>query len=226
MQQPLKAGNAALQQIHAWPMPPAPQQPACASGGAPGVQQLCCFASAATQPQHHHVQASTCTPCTLHGPLQAEFTPLDTWVRHSSLFDLLTNIGFYRNFLAGRAFKRWHKVCGCRRGSVGVYVALCAQSINTDCCTRCDACVGICFTALHASCFDLAGLLHPTGAAAQQLSARTLRTGQPLAAGQASFQSGAEGDFGGRHRLEYRALCCAGAQPHLHAGGVWGAAGG
>jgi hypothetical protein len=35
------------------------------------------------------------------------------WVRHTSLFDMVSNIGFYRNYINKRAFKRWLKVGGC-----------------------------------------------------------------------------------------------------------------
>lgn len=43
--------------------------------------------------------------------VQAEFVALEAWVRQSSLFDLVSNIGFFKNYLTGRAFRRWHKVC-------------------------------------------------------------------------------------------------------------------
>jgi dynein heavy chain len=42
--------------------------------------------------------------------LQAEFTTLAEWVREKTLFDLISSIGFFRNYLTGRAFRRWHKV--------------------------------------------------------------------------------------------------------------------
>jgi dynein heavy chain len=49
---------------------------------------------------------------------QAEFTPLAQWARHKALFDLTTRIGYFRNYLTGRCFRRWVKVRGavpCRR---------------------------------------------------------------------------------------------------------------
>jgi hypothetical protein len=41
--------------------------------------------------------------------VQAEFVPLALWVRQASLFDLVSNIGFFKNYITGRAFRRWHK---------------------------------------------------------------------------------------------------------------------
>ncbi len=42
--------------------------------------------------------------------LQAEFISLAEWVREKTLFDLISSIGFFKNYLTGRAFRRWHKV--------------------------------------------------------------------------------------------------------------------
>jgi dynein heavy chain len=44
--------------------------------------------------------------------VQAEFVPLAFWVRQASLFDLVSNIGFFKNYITGRAFRRWHKASG------------------------------------------------------------------------------------------------------------------
>ncbi|GLC47993.1 hypothetical protein PLESTB_000047400 [Pleodorina starrii] len=41
--------------------------------------------------------------------VQAEFTPLSEWVREKTLFDLISAIGFFRNYLTGRCFRRWLK---------------------------------------------------------------------------------------------------------------------
>lgn len=50
---------------------------------------------------------------TIKKGIQAEFVQLSAWVRQKSLFDLVSNIGFYKNYITGRAFRRWHKVsCG------------------------------------------------------------------------------------------------------------------
>lgn len=46
----------------------------------------------------------------IRGGQQAEFVALSSWVRQRSLFDLVSQIGFYKHFLTGRAFRRWHKV--------------------------------------------------------------------------------------------------------------------
>lgn len=42
--------------------------------------------------------------------VQAEFTSLAEWVREKTLFDLISSIGFFKNYLTGRSFRRWHKV--------------------------------------------------------------------------------------------------------------------
>lgn len=42
--------------------------------------------------------------------VQAEFVPLAEWVRQQSLFDSVSTIGFYKNYITGRAFRRWHSV--------------------------------------------------------------------------------------------------------------------
>eukprot|EP00879_Flechtneria_rotunda_P031618 GHRR01034556.1.p1 GENE.GHRR01034556.1~~GHRR01034556.1.p1 ORF type:complete len:266 (+),score=71.90 GHRR01034556.1:18-815(+) len=50
---------------------------------------------------------------TIRKGIQAEFVPMAAWVRQHSLFDLISNIGFFRKYVTGRAFRRWHK--GVRR---------------------------------------------------------------------------------------------------------------
>lgn len=47
---------------------------------------------------------------TIRKGVQAEFVPLSEWVRQSSLFDVISVIGFYKNYITGRAFRCWHKV--------------------------------------------------------------------------------------------------------------------
>ena len=42
--------------------------------------------------------------------VQAEFTPLAEWVRERSMFDLITQISYFKHYLTGRAFRRWHRV--------------------------------------------------------------------------------------------------------------------
>eukprot|EP00201_Polytomella_parva_P020499 CAMPEP_0175042260 /NCGR_PEP_ID=MMETSP0052_2-20121109/2450_1 /TAXON_ID=51329 ORGANISM="Polytomella parva, Strain SAG 63-3" /NCGR_SAMPLE_ID=MMETSP0052_2 /ASSEMBLY_ACC=CAM_ASM_000194 /LENGTH=3805 /DNA_ID=CAMNT_0016305023 /DNA_START=33 /DNA_END=11446 /DNA_ORIENTATION=+ len=41
--------------------------------------------------------------------VQAEFTTLAEWVREKTLFDVISSIGFFQNFLTGRCFRRWLK---------------------------------------------------------------------------------------------------------------------
>jgi len=41
--------------------------------------------------------------------VQAEFTTLAEWVREKTLFDLISTIGFFKNYLPERSFRRWHK---------------------------------------------------------------------------------------------------------------------
>ena len=47
-----------------------------------------------------------CTLCCT----QSEFTSLAEWVREKTLFDLIASIGFFKNYITGRCFRRWHKV--------------------------------------------------------------------------------------------------------------------
>lgn len=60
----------------------------------------------AAQPKAVHSYG--CLPSTT--AQQAEFTPLAEWVREKTLFDLISAIGFFRNYLTGRCFRRWLKV--------------------------------------------------------------------------------------------------------------------
>lgn len=48
---------------------------------------------------------------TIRKGVQAEFVPLAEWVRQQSLFDTISAIGYFKNYITGRAFRRWHKVC-------------------------------------------------------------------------------------------------------------------
>eukprot|EP00798_Chlamydomonas_sp_ICE-L_P012760 gene12760-16011_t len=41
--------------------------------------------------------------------VQAEFYSLSEWLREKTLFDLISNLGFFKNYLTGRCFRRWHK---------------------------------------------------------------------------------------------------------------------
>ena len=40
-----------------------------------------------------------------------DFTPLGQWAREALLLSLLCRIPFFYDFLAGRAFRSWHRVC-------------------------------------------------------------------------------------------------------------------
>lgn len=53
-----------------------------------------------------------------HG-IQSEFTSLAEWVREKTLFDLISSIDFFKNYLTGRSFRRWHKVRGISKGWEG-----------------------------------------------------------------------------------------------------------
>ena len=50
----------------------------------------------------------------------SSFTTLAQWLREKTLFELCTHINFFRHYLIGRCFRRWHKVsccpvrCSCR----------------------------------------------------------------------------------------------------------------
>lgn len=39
----------------------------------------------------------------------SEFYSLGEWVREKTMFELISSIGFYKNYIIGRAFRRWHK---------------------------------------------------------------------------------------------------------------------
>ena len=43
-----------------------------------------------------------------------DFTPLGQWAREALLLSLLCRIPFFCDFLAGRAFRSWHRVCRAR----------------------------------------------------------------------------------------------------------------
>lgn len=64
--------------------------------------------------QFYHMSKGLPVPSLTHASMspctQAEFTPLAEWVRERTLFDLISCIGFFRNYLTGRCFRRWHKV--------------------------------------------------------------------------------------------------------------------
>ena len=42
--------------------------------------------------------------------IQSEFMSLSEWVREKTLFDLISRIDFFKNYITGRCFRRWHKV--------------------------------------------------------------------------------------------------------------------
>jgi len=72
---------------------------------------------------------------------QAEFTTLAEWVREKTLFDLISSIRFFKNYLTGRAFRRWHKVCagllqGSEQASRSTPTVPCEQlpCYSLDCC--------------------------------------------------------------------------------------------
>ena len=45
---------------------------------------------------------------------ETDFTPLGQWAREALLLGLLCRIPFFCDFLAGRAFRSWHRVCPAR----------------------------------------------------------------------------------------------------------------
>jgi dynein heavy chain len=60
--------------------------------------------------QLEHFVVSATGVMVVQNGAQAEFTPLAQWTRHKVLFDLTTRIGYFRNYLTGRCFRRWLKV--------------------------------------------------------------------------------------------------------------------
>lgn len=84
---------------------------------------------------------------TIRKGVQAEFVPLAAWVRQSSLFDLVSNIGFFKNYITGRAFRRWHKVR--LAGSLRIAGHAIGAITATDCAAG-VACCGCCLLCSHA----------------------------------------------------------------------------
>ena len=41
---------------------------------------------------------------------QSVFTLLGDWMRDEAMFNLISKIKFFRTYLIGRCFRRWHKV--------------------------------------------------------------------------------------------------------------------
>jgi dynein heavy chain len=46
----------------------------------------------------------------VHNGEQAEFTPLAKWARDKMMFDLVSKIDYFKNYLTRRCFRRWLKV--------------------------------------------------------------------------------------------------------------------
>lgn len=44
---------------------------------------------------------------------QSVFTLLGDWMRDEAMFNLISKIKFFRTYLIGRCFRRWHKVHTC-----------------------------------------------------------------------------------------------------------------
>ncbi|KAK9828903.1 hypothetical protein WJX72_002692 [[Myrmecia] bisecta] len=63
------------------------------------------------EPEHFNISAAGVMH--IRKGMQSEFTPLGEWMRESALFSLLTKINYFKTYLIGRCFRRWHK--GVRR---------------------------------------------------------------------------------------------------------------
>jgi hypothetical protein len=64
---------------------------------------------AADAPPGDHFTLSAAGLTCVRGGGQADFTPLGQWAREALLLRLLCRIAFFRDFVAGRAFRCWHK---------------------------------------------------------------------------------------------------------------------
>ncbi len=42
---------------------------------------------------------------------QSTFTSLGDWMKDEAMFNLISKIKYFRTYLIGRCFRRWHKVC-------------------------------------------------------------------------------------------------------------------
>lgn len=42
---------------------------------------------------------------------QSAFTSLGDWMKDEAMFNLISKIKYFRTYLIGRCFRRWHKVC-------------------------------------------------------------------------------------------------------------------
>lgn len=42
---------------------------------------------------------------------QSSFTSLGDWMKDEAMFNLISKIKYFRTYLIGRCFRRWHKVC-------------------------------------------------------------------------------------------------------------------
>ena len=60
--------------------------------------------------EHEYFTVSATGVMRIKKGVQSEFTSLAEWVREKTLFDLISSIGFFKNYLTGRSFKHWHKV--------------------------------------------------------------------------------------------------------------------
>ena len=58
-----------------------------------------------SNPEHYTMSAEGVVHITPGQP--AEFTSLAQWMRESTLFNVLTRIRFFKNFLIGKAFREW-----------------------------------------------------------------------------------------------------------------------
>ena len=46
---------------------------------------------------------------------QSSFTSLGDWMKDEAMFNLISKIKYFRTYLIGRCFRRWHKVCCLKR---------------------------------------------------------------------------------------------------------------
>ncbi len=61
------------------------------------------------EPEHYTMSAEGVVHVTPGSP--SEFISLSQWMRESTLFNVLTRIRFFRNYLIYKAFREWRKSC-------------------------------------------------------------------------------------------------------------------
>ena len=60
---------------------------------------------------------------------QSSFTSLGNWMKDEAMFNLISKIKYFRTYLIGRCFRRWHKVC-CLKSNLTHYLLIKHQDLT------------------------------------------------------------------------------------------------